>query len=319
MFGLILFFSYFLFGKSWNDEILTIATEIMFRNLGDTGPSLVNRVLQMVGEQLERPSLAGSWLSYLERPPFNTDCFNHWRYTQKPFGPYIEMHSNEDDLKSTLVSLSKGLTAGTISGAWAYHFSFKTLLCLYLESFSPIHNSEYFGDAFPNGDDSGRKYMIKYNGETMSLHDFWDTGCGQYSSKYPFSVIDWRRIDTEVTNIIKANPSGSYPSISIVVEDIINESYHLSQYVYPNTISPNTELPTEYVDSCKSLVSKRIPLAAYSLAKFLKTINIPNIVPPNSKSPISASEAIAWAVMCFLVPLATFLTWNYFHKKTKAD
>ena len=312
------FFLILRLSKSWNDETLTIATEIMFRNLGDTGPSLIKQVLALSNEKLERLSLAGSWLSYLERPPFNTDCFNHWRYVQNPIGTPGVSHSNDDDLKSTLAALTKGISTGTISGSWAYHFSFKTLLTLFLEAFSPIHTVEYFSIDFPDGDNSGRNYTILYQGKKMTLHDFWDTGCGQYMNQYPFNSENWKKIDSEVTNLIKGFPSGSGANTDI--DAVINQSIQIAiDSIYTNSISPNSELPSEYVNNCKTIVSKRIPYAAYSLAKFLKGVNIPSITPPLSKNPINTSEAIGWAIMCLLVPLTSFLLCDYFHKMIKTD
>ena len=308
----------------WSEEMLTIGMEVMFRSIGDTGPQTVQKALDIGDDDFERPSLAGSFLAFVEHAPYNTDCFNHWRYTQTPYVSgqtfdYTE-HSNLDDLKETLSDTLNGIRDQTVTGAWPYSFAFKTMLGTWFEAYSPIHNIELFSQSdFPNGDNSGRNYTILYNGKTMSLHDFWDTGCGRYTKTVPFTSEQWSEIDQEVTTIVKTYPKSSIENLTSDAEEALQESYELAkEYVYSG-VSPNSALSTEYVNKCKEFTDRRIAESAYALGSVIKSITVPNIQKNAAKVPMRTSEAIGWSITCLLAPLTLYIVWHYFQSRIKLD
>ena len=309
--------------RCWSEEALVIGMEIMFRSIGDTGPQTVQKVLDIGDETLERPSLAGAFLAYVERAPYNTDCFNHWRYTQNAYANGITdytSHSNQDDLTSTLSNTLNGIKQQTINGAWPYHFAFKTMLATFLEAYAPLHNIEMFSNDFKDGDNSGRNFNIKYNGQTMSLHDFWDSGCGRYTKQVPFSAADWKQIDNEVTWIF-ANYTKTSFGDNLQDDPILAqvESYNLSVEQVYQGVQVNQELSSDYVAKCKALTDKRIAEAAYALGSTIKSITVPVIQKNPPKVPMRTSEAIAWTITCLLLPLTIYLVWNFFQNKSKSD
>ena len=311
----------------WSEEMLTIGMEIMFRSIGDTGPQTVQKALDIGDDDFERPSLAGAFLAFVEHAPYNTDCFNHWRYKQTPYVSGQEFqyteHSNLDDLKETLSDTLSGIKDQSITGAWPYNFAFKTMLGTWFEAYSPIHNIELFSqDEFPNGDDSGRNFKVTYNNQEMTLHDFWDTGCGRYTKTVPFSSEQWSEIDSEVTSIVKAYPKTSIENLTEDADVAIQESYELAiQYVY-NGISPNSVISSnsEYFEKCKEFTDRRIAEAAYALGSVIKyDVEVPTIQKNPAKVPMRTSEAIGWAITCLLAPLTLYLIWHYFQSRIKLD
>jgi hypothetical protein len=296
-----------------------MATEMTFRYLGDSGPEKIKKILTIGDEELERTSLASAFLSYVERAPYNTDCFNHWRYTQKPHAPSFPnftAHSNMDDLASIVTELNDSISNQKLNGPWPYHFGFKVFLTTFLESYDPLHNVEYFSSEFPDGDDSGRNYPIKFKGQTTTLADFWESGCGRYTRKVPFTAEQWKEIDKAVTEEFAKNPQSSL----IITKDLLTaqmESYNISvDYVYEG-ISKNGVVSDEYYDKCVKITSVRFATAAYSLGSFLKSLKIPVIQKNAASAPLRTSEAIGWSVTCMLLPLTLYLVWNYFKTKTK--
>ena len=321
-------FLLFSLAKCWSEEALLIQTEAMFRVLGDTGPQMVQQVLDIADEVVDRPSLAAAFLSYVERPPYNTECFNHWRFTKKPYNPEgleIVEHSNSDDLESTVNSLLKSVESGSLNGAWPYNFGFKTFLTLYLESFDPLHNVEYFSSNFPTGDDSGKKFVIYDNKKATTLYDFWTSGCGRFNRTSPHSQAVWKDIDNEVTELIKNYPLSYIESVydkKVFKSDIWGRetSYNISVSDVYTGISPNQEISSSYRSKCIEITDIRMAQAAYALANELKyEVKIPDIKKNPATFPIKTSEAIGWSITCMLAPLTIYLILHYFHMKSKSD
>jgi hypothetical protein len=298
----------------------------MFRNLGDSGPQKIKQVLSIGDEKLERPSLASAFLSYVERAPYNTDCFNHWRYTQTPFAKIDQYtaHSNQDDLRSTVNKLNDVINNQELNGAWPYNFGFKVFLTTFLESYDPLHNVEFFSDKFPSGDDSGRNFMIQFQGKNMSLADFWESSCGRFTKKAPFTAAQWKEIDKTVTEEFAKNTQSFLSSINMSTKDPLvaqEESYNLSvEFVY-NGIEPNQVITenSDYYNKCIEISGQRFANAAYALASTLKYLTIPSFPKNPAKAPIRTSEAIGWSITCILLPLTIYLIWNYFQTKSKLD
>lgn len=308
-----------IFSLSWSEEALVIGTEIAFRAAGDVGPQLSVAAQKLINEKLDRPSLIGAWLAYIERPPSNTDCFRHWRFQQRPIGVENSTHSNIDDLNSTLLSLIPGINNSVINGPWPFNFAFKTLLALMLESYAPLHVAEYFGGSFANsGDDSGQKYFIKYKAQRMSLLDFWDSGCGRWTLKTPYSDSDWKTITNEVNTVIKERSFAMYPDVTVDYEKAMNESYEIAVDSVYQGVEPEQELKSEYINKCIDITNDRIANAGYALATLLKTIKVPSIT-EKPKIIITVTEAIGWTMMILLTPFAFYLIHNYFSVKYKID
>ncbi|EAX99930.1 hypothetical protein TVAG_159500 [Trichomonas vaginalis G3] len=310
-------FILFFLSRSWSEEYLTIGTELIFRKLGNKGISKLQKVIDMTGEKMERPSLAGSWLASLLHAPSNTNCFDHWRYSQKNINaiPHPEHHCiNKDDLECTLDKLNKTIMKGTLNGPWPYNFGFKVFLTLYMDSFDPVHVTEYFdNDTFIDGDDNGKKFNIKFKGKNMSLHDFWETGCGRYVLKTPFNGNGWKEIEETTTRLYKRlNDSKFITPCPSDYAGAINQSFNLSKEIVYNLsmIQKDNDLPEEYIKTCYELTDQRILQAANVVSSKLKYFVVPDIVKIKSTPNISSTEIIAWGIFFLVAPVTVYLGWR---------
>lgn len=305
-----MFFVFFALCSSWSDASLTAAMELMFRSTGDDGKDNCKKILNCIDEKFDRLSLVGSWIDFVERAPYNTRCFNHWRYTKTPIGSDVE--HTEEDLVATLHSLNQSIfSAPTINGEWPINFAFKAFFGLFLEAFDPLHTVEYFNESsVPNGDDNGKLFKIFVGDKETNLHDYWGTACGQLTGHFPFSEADYEQIDNFVTETYKSQPTIEVPSITSYVE-AINDSIKIAKSDVYEGVEYGKKLSDAYIAKCKSVVANRLALAGYSLGSMQRNLVIPSCRSAEglgkSSSPVSTTAATGWATFLLLLPMACYL------------
>ncbi|OHT07683.1 hypothetical protein TRFO_24106 [Tritrichomonas foetus] len=309
----------------WEEEPMIIAMEIAFRQIGDNAHTTVKKVLQMNHENLIRDSIIGAWINSIEKPPSNTYTFNHWRFTRTPINrnlpdESITMHENLDDLQAQLKEFDDSLYRSSILQPWPYTVAFKSYFGLVGDVYSPLHNAELFDERFPEGDNCGRNFFIKYNGKNISLYDFWETGCGRFTKSLPYSDDDWKEIDKLADQLREEIPYTSFKDASTSFEIIGEESKNIAnQTVY--SIQYNQELKDddEYVKQCKEITTQRIVFAAYKISVQLKKFNVPSFPEKAPEQPVGSSEIVAWAAFSLLLPAFIFSVWKYLSDKIKFD
>lgn len=319
----MIFILLFSFSFSFNDELHVIACEVMFRNIGDSGINIVKNAMKLVDEdgEYERPSEISAFMSYVERPPYNIDSFNHWRYQQNPL-TYTDMtvdnpHSNEDDLVSTFNMVSDDLIKGTLPKEWSYNFAMKIYLGLIVDSFDPLHLSEFFDESnFKDGDDGGRKFFVLFKGKNISLNEFWNTGCGKYTYNLPFTKQQWDEVDQKVTHLIQNNWMNKFNGYTKPIDYIQEESYNISRDFVYKGIEQNKELPSEYVNKCIDIVEERITNSGYYIGRFLRKFNVPQKPVKVGKQPMKTTETLAWSLFCLLLPTTIFLIFDCINSKS---
>ena len=209
---MLLFFANFI--NCWGEEVDIIATNIMLRAQSFSAYSFVKQVSELVDEPLKDPSFIGAWIDLVERPPYNINAFNHWRFTQTPINNSsqpISPHSNQDDLVTQLSkALDHFVLLNNIVDPWSFNMNVKTIFGLLFDAFSPLHNAELFSSDFPNGDDSGRNFPITYDGINMSLYTFWDTGCYRFHLQNISTEAEFDQINSTVTDLLFKYPPSLY-------------------------------------------------------------------------------------------------------------
>ena len=305
------------FSFSWNEEAALVAMEIVLNYPNYSLSSKFEEVANLISEKFEHLSYIGIWLQYIKRAPYNTDCFEHWRYIQMPLNAEKFKHNDADNLNATLDNLFKSIYTKKLNGNWAYNFGFKVFISLFLDAFDPVHTTEFFSNDFTEGDDNAKLFKVLYKGEEYSLHDFRESGCGLWTGSHPFT-------DEQVSNIVnkaKEIISEYQPSIYLRramtnVTQIIYDSHNKSYTeVYSNlTLVPGAELSDEYVNRCQKFSKERIAIAAYSLAYFLFLVSIPQR--EETKQQISQAYVSGYITMCFMVPF-TVMSLYFFIKRIK--
>lgn len=309
--------------RCWGDQPLVMATELFFRQVGDNARTLLSKFLSLEAEDnFERLSMAGAWMNLVERPPYNTQCFNHWRYTRTPVlrdGIETEGHQNLDDMLATgeifLTIINNGITQN-----WPQNLGMKALLGIIADAYAPLHNAELFSSEFPDGDASGDNFFVKWNDNYVRLSWFWDTGCGRYVHQLPFSEQEWGEVDATVDAMKK---QFLYRSMSIQkdLQKIHNDSYNVSvEKVYKGLVN-GSELTPEYVEMCKDITDERIARAGYTMTKLMNYFTNP--VFPEVKKPIhpkmSTSFIMSVGFFAFLAPVCIYVVWRFFKVKEKMD
>lgn len=321
---------FFSFVICWNQEVNIIAAEIAFRRAGDTPHTAIQRVLQMNNENLVRDSIVGAWISSVELPPINTKTFNHWRFTRTPINRgegEVIYHSNEDDLVTEVTQINSGLSKNTITDLWSYTLAFKSFFGLYLDLFAPLHNAELFNITNPqdsneflflDGDDSGQKFFINYNGNNISLYDFWESGCGRFNKILPYTNEEWHEIDM-IVDQLRSSVSSKIPIPSNFTK-ISKDSTNLANTtVYDISINQNVKDGDDYYNKCIQITNERIVIGAYSLSNALKRINVPSFPQKMPEQRMGQSEIVAWGVLALLLPTFAFLLWTFCQLKVKTE
>ena len=313
--------TFFTLSRSWNDMTLTVAMEMMFRNTGDNGKINCQKIIDCNNDELDRLSLVGSWIDFVERAPFNTKCFNHWRYKKNPIGQYTKPHVTEDILQ-TLKSLNQSIfKSPQVNGEWQINFVFKSFFGLFLEATDPTHTVEYFNPSVSeliDGDNNGKLFKVKYNGNETNLHDFWGSLCGELTDHYPFSADAYKKIDDYATSIFRDYNPDNYHAINDY-KKLFNETFSIAESSVYDGVEYGQELSRNYIQKCQTVARKQLAIAAYSLGSLQKNLVIPQCQPLEKlgkvTKPVNGIQAIGWTVFCLLLPVAFYLGRHLFKNR----
>ena len=308
----------------WSDEVHVMATELFFRQIGDEARTLIQKYLNLEKEDnYERLSMAGAWINFVERPPYNTYNFHHWKYTRTPIlKDDIENdgHQNLDDMVEVGKMFASGITQNTITQNWPQNLAMKVLLGLLADIYSPVHNSELFSNEFKEGDNSGEKFYVLFNGKNVSLSWFWETGCGRYTHELPFTAQQWKNVDKAVDNL-KEKFIYRTMKVSTDFTTVHSDSYNISvNSVYDNIANGDT-LTEEYINKCITITDERIARSGYAMASLLGKFRNPKF--PEVKQPIHQQMPISFilsiSLCACLAPLCIFVIWMFYKGKEKMD
>jgi hypothetical protein len=138
----------------------------------------------------------------------------------------------------------------------------------------PLHTTKAISTQFPlpEGDRGGTRFYIraKEGASTISLHKYWDDlilGSERFQSVRNQSILLGQNADYQ-RDFFPELTETSFEKWGKV------ESYRLAPQVYENlqsgTKTDGKPLPTGYADTAKIIAEKRMMLAGYRLADYLK-------------------------------------------------
>lgn len=308
----------------WVDEMMAIATNLGFIN-HESATSLNLLVLfQYSGDNFSRVEESGYWTYATAREPYNLRTFDHWHFSRKPHVVGLkqyQLHANEDDLVHIFSNLKKNLLSGVVKKSWSLSFSLKTMLSTICDAHSIFHATELFSPDFPEGDNNARKFMIKYKGQTISLFDFWESGCEQYSNE-PFS---WVHMPLKAKSIQEFYPNSTY-SKALNVFEIIKETRELTiKYGYGD-LKPGDELSNEYIAKCREITQQQMAKAGYAIESMFKWIDLPTFTNEKGEKIAVPKDHFltkaGWIVFYLLLPLAFYYVFSAhmaIQKKVKSE
>jgi hypothetical protein len=304
---------------AWVDQALAVAGQIAFNDLGPGYSKQIINAFSVASDNFSRPAEAVAWSRYVDRPPFNIASFNHWHFRPNPYNltANFKTHYNEEDLATILnvnssSSLISNLKRHHYSRPWPFAFAAKIVLGAIPDSYAPLHLTELFdSDNFPDGDYSGRKFRVLFNGQYTTLFDAWESGCGFFSDNLTWSDSDWDTIDQLAKTFAGHYPKPDSPYDPFAVQ---NASHIFDTTVTYYDIVDGEPLPSDYVKNCTGETQKRVALAGWAISSVFKFIEIPEAgqnapkqITPTAPAPVRTSEAIAWALFAILATTAAFL------------
>ena len=161
-------------------------------------------------------------------------------------------------------------------------FSLRFLIHLIGDIHQPLHDGSLFSKDFEKedpktkiityGDRGGNNFKIKVKGRDTNLHAFWDSTLGIYDPlDGPFDEKDWTKLTTICDDLVNLYPRESF------VEELTKknpiqwqeEGYEIAKTKAYEGLTPNCELPEDYVANNTEIVKKQLVLGGYRLADTL--------------------------------------------------
>jgi hypothetical protein len=139
----------------------------------------------------------------------------------------------------------------------------------------PLHASSLFNKIFPNGDQGGNEFRIKFNSEIDNLHKLFDSCINRFKQidKRPLSNEDSNYLEQVAKDIMKEYNNKNLPELSTDdYIDWVEESHDISQEFIYREININDRPTQEYLDKAFEYVKRRIALGGYRLAKLIEQI-----------------------------------------------
>ena len=156
---------------------------------------------------------------------------------------------------------------------WIHAYATANLVHFFGDIHQPLHATDRFNKAFPDGDRGGNLIHVNWGGKAWPLHFIWDSVCAQYDTEpaRPLNATSYAWIQS-LANQYQANfsiPDAEkkvYNSTQMAVE-----SFDAAvAYAYDNnTIVEGQNLTQQYMDTCKKVAGYRIAAAGYRLGSEL--------------------------------------------------
>lgn len=214
---------------------------------------------------------------------------SRWHYINLPFKPAGEPdHVVErpperpnalEALKGNEIVLKTNSSAErqAIALAWLFH--------LIGDVHQPLHASELFTTEYPDGDQGGNEICIQVRPDTriINLHSFWDglmVGTANFGQLANFAVALRNRGDLAKANLAELGPMDFETWIRESAEQATAVAYRNGLFRGSpkghadecSDLGVATILPTGYLQAAKHVAYRRMVIAGYRLADFLKGI-----------------------------------------------
>jgi hypothetical protein len=231
---------------------------------------------------------AATWSDWIRDE--HKDKHDHWHQISLPYVPpgskidrkkHLPL-TDEDNIVTRLPKCVRRATEGSdadraINLAWVVH--------LVGDIHQPLHCTTRFDDKYPDGDDNALDAMIRVNGDTVSLHQWWDSIHGHDTSG---KVIDADAKD--VQDLIKKEPDLVRDDLEShkTFESWAEESFDVAQkWVYldgklktlpkPKSSSSSSandapELPNDYAENAKRVAWIQFAKAGVRLTQQIRNI-----------------------------------------------
>lgn len=248
-----------------------VVADIAYRYLDSNAQKKVDKLVNSFG--MMYPDMASFmqmayWPDTLRTQKI--EMFTHWHYIDIPFS------LDDSEIKKNLDTDNARWAINNIEASFKYKRANPYELARFLaflihivgDIHQPLHTVSNFSSVFPNGDQGGNLYFIRYNNEKMNLHRLWDSG---------FSLFDQAAIPENAEMladaIIKHYPRSYFGSKTndLDVNHWLQEGMlNAKSYVYTTPIDHTPS--DDYLAVGEKTVESQVALAGYRLATLLNIL-----------------------------------------------
>ena len=284
-------------GLAWNRAGHMVMGAITYDELSRVAPGTIARVIAILRQHPQyesrwKPQIASMDAQDQERFLFmlaarwpddirGDKAFDHpvWHYIDYPYKP----KGQPDSVPAPAPPAENLLTAfklnvAVVQGAapdsdkavalcWIFH--------LLGDSHQPLHAVSLFTAEFPKGDQGGNLFFIRADPskpDTRNLHSYWD-GILLTDDQYDPSRTLAAKIESSHERVTSTKPVESslekwvHQSFDLAV----STAYRKGKLKISTDKNQGTPLPRDYHDAAERLAERRVALAGYRLADFLRT------------------------------------------------
>ena len=208
------------------------------------------------------------WLDTLRGQKIET--FTRWHYIDMGFsddGMPVKSLVNTDNAiwaMSKVMQVTKNDKANPYERARFLAF----LVHITGDLHQPLHTVSRVSSLYPDGDQGGNLYTVRYQGKTVSLHKLWDEGAGAFAlDSTPENI---RLLARTITNAYPESSFGAQAK-DLVPTNWVTEGMGLAKTsVYS---APEGQIvPSSYLENGKQVSEQQIALAGYRLANLLNML-----------------------------------------------
>eukprot|EP00899_Mesostigma_viride_P020679 jgi/Mesvir1/28612/Mv01027-RA.1 len=276
---------------------------------------------------------ASIWVDYLKAR--GVDLFDDWHYMNMPVAnagnqvTRMETHPEltlpgrkKVDMVAALEGAAKALHDPNSDG-WVRAVMVRVVLNLVGDLHQPLHLSYLVSPALPlekGGDRWGGRLPLDKVSQALvpnilTLHDFWESGCGLFNdmrmSRASQSVfggvgVDSNDVDVAAQVLMDSFPPASFPirrvvdrnftAWSLEVQDFVRSAVYTGSVL--SSLASNEKGPisldTSYAFQAQGLVQELIPLAGYRMAALLDDLllnTLPAVLPETRRAATPCADA----------------------------
>eukprot|EP01001_Neometanema_parovale_P007762 NODE_4054_length_1122_cov_82.674675_g3860_i0.p1 GENE.NODE_4054_length_1122_cov_82.674675_g3860_i0~~NODE_4054_length_1122_cov_82.674675_g3860_i0.p1 ORF type:complete len:294 (+),score=97.10 NODE_4054_length_1122_cov_82.674675_g3860_i0:57-938(+) len=263
----------------WCTGHMTVA-EIAKQSLSDDTKKMVDEYVTYMYKQgnfTMNPTMveAACWADDLKEDGLY--AMGDWHFINLRVNPtHMKLPAvDSQNVVSIIDDLEKALKEAK-GNAWVQGFSLLNLIHFVGDVHQPLHAATLFDATFPPpvGDEGGNKFMVKYQGKTLKLHQFWDS-IGELRTTdptRPLSPADQANITAFATELIHTHNFTKAQIDNYNTSSWAQESLVLAtDYAY-GKLKPDGVLTEAYIQKAREVCKSQIALAGLRLARQLEYV-----------------------------------------------
>lgn len=198
------------------------------------------------------------------------EMFTHWHYIDKPFSTDGTVLKNIMDTDNAVWAIDniKPIIKNTRANPYERARFLAFFIHIVGDMHQPLHTVSYMSSIYPDGDQGGNLYFVRYNSMRVKLHYLWDGGLGVF--EIPINPDNIEHLTKMIMNKYPPKYFGEKINDIDTVHWSDEGMTNAKKYVY--TI-PREQTPSdEYINIGRKISEQQVALAGYRLGSLLNTL-----------------------------------------------